>query len=338
VTSLYRLMDTVIQPKPDFRQLRKVLLREGLPEYVPFYELFANPEIIEELLDKKIESQATTVEFYYLAGYDYVPVWPGLNLPLGSLIDTSSEYPITDWKSFDNYPWPAPESVTFDGFDDVTEVLPEGMQMIGQTGGILEAAEGLLGYQGLCYMLVDDPGLVQAIFDRLGTIYEAMYRGMAEIEGVGALVISDDMGFKTQTLIGAKDLRRYVLPWHKRLVEITHAAGKPCILHSCGQLAEIMDDIIEDVGIDAKHSFEDGILPITEAKRLYGNRVALLGGFDVDRLCRSSEEEVRIMTRKLVAEVGKDGGYALGSGNSIAAFVPIPNYLAMLDEGWQLRA
>ena len=29
----------------------------------------------------------------------------------------------------------------------------------------------------------------------------------------------------------------------------------------------------------------------------------------------------------------KGGGYALGSGNSIANYVPVENYLAMLDEG-----
>jgi uroporphyrinogen decarboxylase len=145
------------------------------------------------------------------------------------------------------------------------------------------------------------------------------------------------LGFKTQTLIGVNDLRKYVLPWHKRLAEIAHAAGKPCILHCCGNLSEIMEDIIEYVGIDAKHSYEDSILPVSEAKRLYGDRIAILGGFDVDRLCRSSEGEVRQETRHLVENLGADGGYALGSGNSIAAYVPVENYLAMLDEGWRTR-
>ena len=98
-----------------------------------------------------------------------------------------------------------------------------------------------------------------------------------------------------------------------------------------------MDDIIDDVKIDAKHSYEDAILPVTEAKMRYGNRMAILGGLDVDRLCRSTEEQIRDYTRMLVTECGATGGYALGSGNSIAAFVPVPNYLAMLDEGWKLR-
>jgi uroporphyrinogen decarboxylase len=132
-------------------------------------------------------------------------------------------------------------------------------------------------------------------------------------------------------------MREFVLPWHKRLAEIAHREGKPCILHSCGQLATIMPDIINDVRIDAKHSFEDSILPVTEAKRLYGDRIALLGGFDVDRLCRSSEEEIREHADMLMDTCGAGGGYALGTGNSVAKFIPLPHYLTMLQQWWRRR-
>lgn len=331
------LEQTCIRPRPDFEQLRKSLMRDGVPSCVPFYELFVNAEVMEPCLGKKIESRTDVVEFYYRAGYDYVPTWVWIDLPGGSLIDRSSGYPIKDWHTFEEYPWPSLDSVSIGEFEATIPVLPEGMKMVGQTGGIFETAEKLAGYEQLCYMIADDPELVQAIFDRLYALYEAMYRAMASIPQVGALVISDDLGFKTQTMIAPDDLRRYVLPGHKMLAEIAHDIGKPCILHCCGNLSEIMEDIIEDVRIDAKHSYEDSIMPVTEAKRLYGDRIAILGGFDVDRLCRNTEDEVRQYTRMLIEECGRGGGYCLGSGNSIAPFVPVGSYLAMLDEAWKMR-
>jgi uroporphyrinogen decarboxylase len=331
------LEETIIKPNPDFGRLRKVLLHEGKPDSVPFYELFANIEIQEAILGKKVADRASTVEFYYKAGYDYVPTWPTPGWIFGSLVDRSQGYPIKGWETFESYPWPRPESIGYEEYESVERALPDGMMMVAQTGGVLECAESLLGYEQLCYALMDDPPLCEAIFGRISEIYQSLYANMAGIERVGAVIISDDLGFKTQTLISAVDLRKHVLPVHKKIAEIVHKAGKPCILHSCGNLAEIMDDLIDDVRIDAKHSYEDAILPVTEAKKLYGGRIAILGGFDVDRLCRSSEQEVREYTRMLLAECGSDGGYALGSGNSIAAFVPIENYLAMLDEGWRMR-
>ena len=331
------LDDTVIRPKPDFNQLLRVLWRDSKPDYIPFYELFADLEIMEAVLGKQLPNRASTVEFYYKTGYDYVPVWPGLELKVGSLIDTRSEYPIKDWQTFENYSWPDTSSISFAEFEAVIPVLPEGMKIIGQTGGIFETAEALCGYTGLCYLLSDNRKLMRVIFERLGALYEAMYAGMASIDEVGAVVISDDLGFKTQTLISPNDLRQFVLPWHKKLAQIVHNKGKPCILHSCGNLSAIMEDIIEDVRIDAKHSYEDAIMPVTEVKKIYGDRIAILGGFDVNRLCTSTEREIREYVSMLINTCAPSGGYALGSGNSIAKFVPLENYLTMLDEGWRMR-
>ncbi|MFH1477509.1 MAG: uroporphyrinogen decarboxylase family protein [Verrucomicrobiota bacterium] len=326
-----------IKPRPDFTQLRQTLFRSGKPAYVPFYELFVNNSVMERLLDKKITTRIDTVEFYYRAGYDYVPIWPGVPAKRGNLVDRREGYPIQDRVGFDAYEWPTTAQVTFTEFEDVGKVLPSGMKMIGQTGGIFEMAEQLCGYETLCLFLADDRHLVADLFDRIGRLYLHVYEGMARIKDVGAVVISDDLGFKTQTLIAPDDLREFVFPWHKKLVEIAHRYDKPCLMHSCGNLAAVMDDLIKNVGIDAKHSYEDAILPVQEAKKKYGGRIAILGGLDVDRLCRSAPDEITRFSNQLIDECGADGGYALGSGNSIADYVPAENYLAMLAAGWARR-
>jgi len=332
------LADIERDPRPDFGRLLSVLWKRGVPHCVPFYELFVDIPVMEKILGHAVPDRAATVEFYHRLGYDYVPAWPGLPLPVGSLVDTRLGYPIVDRSSFRSYPWPSASDVTTTEFESIAPILPAGMRIIAQTGGIFEAAVGLFGYRRLCELLFDDRGLVSEVFERLGALYEAMYARMARIPEVGAVVISDDLGFKGQTLLSPRDLRELVLPWHKRIARIIHDNGKPCILHSCGNLAEIMNDLIDDVGIDAKHSYEDAILPVAEARRLFGGRIAILGGFDVDRLCRSTPSDIRRYVDFLIDEVGDGGGYALGSGNSIPEFVPVDAYLTMMDQGWRRRA
>ena len=97
-----------------------------------------------------------------------------------------------------------------------------------------------------------------------------------------------------------------------------------------------MDDLIDYVGIDAKHSFEDIIMPVADAKKKYGDRVAILGGVDMNFITRATPDEVREYTRKVIKECAPGGGYALGCGNTVANYIPPENYLAMLDEGWKL--
>jgi uroporphyrinogen decarboxylase len=150
--------------------------------------------------------------------------------------------------------------------------------------------------------------------------------------------MGDDMGFKTGPMIAPRHLRRFVFPVQKRIAAVAHEQGMPFILHSCGNLEAIMDDLIDDVGVDAKHSFEDVIEPVEFFTARYGDRAATIGGVDMDLLARGIPEQVRARTRKALAACAPSGSFILGSGNTIANYVPPANFLAMLDEGWKYNA
>jgi len=113
------------------------------------------------------------------------------------------------------------------------------------------------------------------------------------------------------------------------MVDAIHGYGKYAILHSCGNLSEVMDDIVEVMKYDAKHSFEDNILPVEHAWEQWHERIAILGGIDMDFLVRSDPATIRERSENMLKLTGS-AAYALGSGNSIPAYVPIENYLAMI--------
>jgi len=198
-------------------------------------------------------------------------------------------------------------------------------------GGVLENVTSLVGYDNLCYMLAEDPDLVKDIFEAVGSRLIQYYEICCQFQTVGALISNDDWGFTTQTLLSPDDLRKYVFPYHKKIVEVIHASGKPAILHSCGNLANVMDDIIDDMKYDAKHSFEDNILTIEDAYRKYHNRIALLGGIDLDFVCRESPETIKNRCCSMIDLSRGCTGYALGTGNSVPEYVPMENYFAMIQ-------
>jgi uroporphyrinogen decarboxylase len=173
------------------------------------------------------------------------------------------------------------------------------------------------------------------MFEKVAEIYLPLARAVAQVDNVAALWMGDDMGFKTGTLISPQHLREFVFPYQKRVAAIAHEHGMPFLLHSCGNLQAVMEDLIEDVGIDAKHSFEDAIQPVESFAHQYSHRIGVIGGVDVDLLARGSEEQVRARTRQILEACAPGGSYILGSGNSIANYIPLRNYLAMVDEGWR---
>jgi uroporphyrinogen decarboxylase len=284
--------------------------------------------------------------FWHGLGYDVVRFEAGLPFvePKAAAADPTSRTGRRDWadehggavrtwEDFERYPWPRIEEADFFPFEYLARRLPEGMGLVVcHAGGVFEHLSWIMSYEGLCLALADDPALVEAVADKVGRLIVRFSEHLLGLPGLVALFPGDDMGFKTGPLVSPADLRRYVLPWHRRLAAMAHDRGLAYILHSCGNLASVMDDLIDDVRVDGKHSFEDAILPAEEFQEKYGRRVAVLGGVDVNVLSAGSEAEVRHRTRRLIERCGPRGRFAVGSGNSIPSYVPARNYLAMVDE------
>jgi uroporphyrinogen decarboxylase len=241
--------------------------------------------------------------------------------------------PVTSWEEFEDYSWPDLSLADTRELEWYQKNLPDDMCLLGGLAGhILEELSLFMGYESFCISLYEDMELVKAILGKVVALHERYVSLLAGYDRVGAIWGTDDMGFKTGTLASPEHLRELVLPAHKRLASIAHEAGKLYLLHSCGKIEAIMEDLIEDVRIDAKHSFEDTIEDVADAKATYGSRIALLGGIDIDFLCRSDEAAVRARVRSTLERCA-GAGYCLGTGNSVANYVPVDNYLAMLDEG-----
>ncbi len=81
----------------------------------------------------------------------------------------------------------------------------------------------------------------------------------------------------------------------------------------------------------------DTIKTVEDTKARYGHRIAVLGGIDVGFLCRSNEDAIRRRVRGVLEQCHPGGGYCLGTGNSVANYIPLDNYLVMLDEGRRFR-
>lgn len=345
---------------PDFSVMETVL-RRGRPPRVPFYEHFVDGEVIEAMmgfklydpgLDQHAQARAywkKLIQFYAETGYDYLPmeIPPRFAERQALLGEDTALYsrgergwvdehggPIKTAADLENpaYWPPVEEAADYALFADVAAMLPPGMKIIGGlSGGPFEHASFLMGLEPLSIALYEEPALVERLFARIGETLAGAAARLAALDAIGAYRFGDDLGYKTATMLSPAVLRKLVFPWQKRVVAEVHRAGKPFLLHSCGQLSAVMEDLIADVGIDAKHSFEDTIMPVEEAKRLWGDRIAILGGIDVHFLCTATPEEIKERTKRTLDACAPGGGYAIGSGNTVANYVPVRNYLAMVE-------
>ena len=330
--------------KPNFENLLKVLRRESPPRPV-LMELFMNNTIYTKFCDPKFLGGDYTVVMasaFANLGYDYFTLnsagfgFPQKGREHKQTTTLNHEAAIYDRKSFDEYQWPNAGSQHLDHLIKAAPAIPEGMKavVIGP-GGVLENIIGIMGYDNLCEKIYEDPQLVSDVSENVGKCLVKYYTLAAEYELIGAAWGNDDWGFNTQTMLSPKQMREYVFPWHKKIVEAMHAKGKPCVLHSCGNPLEVMDDVAGDIKYDGRHSYEDNIIPVEDFYEKFYDKIAVIGGIDVNFITTQPAAEVKDRSKKMLERASARGGYALGTGNSVPEYIPLDNYLAMLSAAYE---
>jgi len=341
---------------PDSENLLQVLYNRR-PLRLPVYEHHIDAPFISKVIGENLDPagiKSNELTGYYQKvigfwkdmtydGFDYeaaiCDILPGHGAIMGGMLG-----PIQTRDDFNKYPWKEiplifKESYT-PHFEAIRKTIPPGMKAFGGCGyGIFEASRDLVGYEPLCIMQCMDPDLFRDLFIKIGDLWVELWSWV--IKNYSDIYVffrmGDDLGHKTSTLLDPEIIRQHILPQYKRVIDLIHASGKKFLLHSCGNIFPLMDDIIA-LGIDAKHSNEDQIAPFSEWIDKYADRIGLFGGFDLNLLILNEPDVVY----QNVLEQGSmfrqtANGYSLGSGNSIPEYVPVDNFLAMIEAVKEIR-
>jgi uroporphyrinogen decarboxylase len=335
------------------------VLNNKRPQRLPIYEHIISPEVMEKILGYQFADMFTGDEkdvmefsrhycrFFEEMTYDVVSFEITITevLPDHGAIYGGRPGPIQNRSDYDRFPWEHVEKLYWDFADErfnaIAECLPEGMKALGGVGnGAFEISEDLVGFEYLAYMQVDDPELFTDIYVKIGDLMVRIWSAFLEryANAFAVCRFGDDLGFRTSTLVSPLVIRKHILPQYKRVLGLMRKHKKPFLWHSCGNIFSIMGDVI-DLGINGKHSNEDAIAPFDKWIELFGDRIGLLGGIDVDILCQKTPEEiVQDVVEKGTRYRNSTQGYALGSGNSIPEYVPVDGYLAMIEGAKIIRS
>ena len=336
---------------PDWHGLLANLRREGTPERVYYFEHGIADNIISAVAEKcdlwssregggDHRALRRRLAVHRFLGQELFRIFP----PGGRIKVPTREGgwaeegkgAVTSWEEFERFPWPDAKEVDLTVMEQLEDICPANMRAF-HVIDVWEVVRDMMGFEQVCFAMYESPDLVEALFDQVGSFAVQLMDALCDFETFGAVYLADDLGYKTGLMISPEQIERFIWPWHRRLAQVARQHDKLLLFHCCGDIYELIDFYIDELGIDAKHSFEDAILPVTAAKREYGGRLSLLGGMDVDFLARSPHEAIRQRTREVLEVCQPGGGYCLGSGNWVTAYIPVENYLAMLQEArcWQ---
>jgi uroporphyrinogen decarboxylase len=186
--------------------------------------------------------------------------------------------------------------------------------------------------------LVLNPAMLHYCLDKLFDLaYEDTRRIFEAIPGkVMITYIAEDLGSQESLLFSPAQMKEFLFPRMKRMMDLTRQNGSHVITHSDGAVRPVIGDLIE-LGVEVLNPIQWRCQGMEREglKRDFGDRLVFHGGMDnqhtvpfgtVDDVRREVVENLRIL--------GAGGGYVLAPCHNIQAVTPPENIVAIYETGY----
>ncbi len=195
---------------------------------------------------------------------------------------------------------------------------------------LFERAWTMRGMENLMIDFIDSPAFVHELFTAIADYDIAQVREALKYD-IDAVYFGDDWGQQHGLIMGKPFWDEYIKPQLRRMYGVVRQAGKFQMIHSCGDVDELFDDLVA-LGLNCFNPFQPEVMDTTALLKAYRGRLAFHGGLSTQRtLPHGTEAEVRRESRRLL-EQGREGGYIFAPSHAVESDVPLANILAFLDE------
>jgi len=250
-----------------------------------------------------------------------------------------ADSPLAEAETLENYPWPDPHKA---------HLLEEAQETITRRGSqffvapnlgfcLFERAWSLRGFETFLMDLALNPTFAEELLERITEIQVALAQRFVAL-GVDGGYLGDDYGAQKNLLFSPRIWRALFKPRLARIFAVFRDVGLPVILHSDGDIAEILPDLVE-IGLTALNPVQPEDLDHRWLKENFSDRLAFYGGVSTQTvLPRGTPAEVGSAVKACARTLAVDGtGLVIAPSHRMTADIPMENIDALLAAVAALR-
>ncbi|MBI3986315.1 MAG: uroporphyrinogen-III decarboxylase-like protein [Lentisphaerae bacterium] len=328
------------------RDVIKTVLAGKTPPYVPWSFSFTEEarekltahfriKDLESLLHNHLLGLGNGIGFFTDRGHDrfqdvFGVVWDrSVDKDIGIVSGCVLHEP-----TLEHYRFPDPlNPMLFEDIPAQLDRFPERFRVFQIGFSLYERAWTLRGMENLLMDFHENPGFVHELLNTIADYNIAQAR-KAMTYDIDAVYFGDDWGQQHALQMGPGIWREFIKPVLKRMYGAVRSGGKQVFIHSCGDVDELFDDLVE-LGVNCFNPFQPEVMDTAALLQQYRGRLSFFGGLSTQRtLPYGTPEEVRRESRRLL-ELGRHGNYIFSPAHSVEGDVPLENMLAFIETAQQ---
>ncbi len=194
---------------------------------------------------------------------------------------------------------------------------------------LFERAWSLRGMENLLMDFHDHPGFVKNLLNAIAE-YNIAQIEEALTYDIDAVYFGDDWGQQHGLLMGPVLWYEFMYPVLKQMYGLVRESGKYIFIHSCGDVDELLDDLI-DIGVNCFNPFQPEVMDVTALMEHYRGQLTFYGGISTQRTLPYGTVDDVVREVKHLIDLGKHGDYILSPAHAVSRDVPLENMLAFIN-------
>ena len=240
-----------------------------------------------------------------------------------------------------NYPWPDPDD------PGLTRGLKQQVEHFKATtdyalvarvaAPFIHQSQYMRGFEDWYMDLAANQKLAGAMFDAILDVRMGMAANILDVVGpyIDVVMTGDDMGTQNGLQFSPATYRKLIKPRQKKYFDMVHSkTSAKMLLHSCGSVYPIIDDLIE-IGVDILNPIQRRAADMDpkKLKAEFGDRLVFWGGVDIQQVMPfGSPDDVRAEVKYLFETLGAGGGWVLSCAHNIQPEVPPQNIVTLFKD------
>jgi uroporphyrinogen decarboxylase len=243
-----------------------------------------------------------------------------------------ADAPLAATRELDSLAWPDPHAPGLLAGAARLIAADDGQHFITPNFGfcLYERAWSLRGFEAINMDMIIDPDFVEALLDRIVEIQLVLIRRFIEL-GVDGGYFGDDYGAQKNMLFSPKIWRKMIKPRLARMFAPFREAGLPVIMHSDGDIAEIMPDLVE-IGLTVFNPVQPEVIDFAWLRKTFGCNLAYYGGVSTQSVLPfGSPAEVAAAVTQAAEILAPDRtGLLIAPSHRLMADIPMENVEAFM--------